>query len=626
MHASFSVAVSRRICRVLLVWAWVAALCALPLLGEDPPDYPVNPRPSGVSPLGDNRKAESAEDPFPSPFVKDEDLLFYSLDRSGEPNQPQMLPWSSYPVTRQNALILIIPEEVSGFSENYLRPAHIFSEVELPSISQVELEGPRIALDAALRLALTRNLDVQILRMEVDIQESRVRQARGEFDPTLEVSTRFEETNRPQNTQEFLGSGGNIFDPGIGTGEPRPFDESAIRFNMKLEGKTPTGLSYEVGTRLESVENSIQRDSEANLFRPEYTTFLGVTVTQPLLRDFGREVNLASARAAQKNKEVAMLEFRSTVLQIVSEVIKNYYDFILAYNEMRLRRLEAETLTLLAEQRKDQVERGLVSIRQLREIQARVGESLDKMLVAEQRFEEKRTEILRRISGDADPDFMRNFLPVGQLSDRVPGMVEERLYAEALALRPDYLQRLRELELDEIELGYVRNQAKSSLNLVGSTGLNGLGSDPYDAWERSVDQEFFEASVALVFQRPWNNATANARVREIQKRRIQSVLELRQIEHNTRFGIRAALSSVDRQKIRLSTAAEIRSYFQEELEEEQVLLEKGDRSIYDTLQFFSDLYEARVRELTVLTDLNKSLIDLWVLNGTLLEKIGIRLQ
>jgi len=80
---------------------------------------------------------------------------------------------------------------------------------------------------------------------------------------------------------------------------------------------------------------------------------------------------------------------------------------------------------------------------------------------------------------------------------------------------------------------------------------------------------------------------------------------------------------VRQQALRLRTAMELRSYYEEEVEAEQLLLEKGDRSIYETLQFFTDLSGARIRELQIVTDLNKALIDFYTVEGTLLERLGV---
>lgn len=577
-----------------------------------------------ITPIGPNTLLFPEETRFETPWVDDEDVFFSGMDGSGEPNRPEMRWLLRYPMNPPGGMVLMVPEAATNFVERYLRPSYIFSEVDPPNISDLELDGDPLTIGSAIRLALTRNMEVQIVQMETEIQDALVWQSRAEFDPVFETSIGFESLARPQNTQEFISSGGNpVLDPGTGTGEPRKFEDENQRYGLGFQGKMPSGLTYELEAQFDVIDNTLVRTSEANVFDPEYSTRFGLSLTQPLLRNASDEVNLSPIRVAQKNRELSELEFEAVTLRVVSEIIKNYYDLTFSYNEIRLRRLEVETLQLLVEQRREQVELGLVSVRQIREILAQLAESTDNLLLAEQRFNEKRQEILRAISSAGDADHNRNFVPRGQMPTVVPELDEDTIISRALERRVDYRRAMKELELDEIEIAFARNQSQAELNLVGTAGLNGLGETHYDALERSVGEPYADFTIALVYSRPWNNSRAKARVLELRRRRMQTVMELRQIEHITAFEVRKAVETLRQQELRLKTAIEIRRYFEEEVEEEQLLLEKGDRSIYDTLQFYSDLSDARIRELSIINDLNKSIIDLRVAEGTLLEELGI---
>lgn len=561
-----------------------------------------------------------------TPWVKRSDAEYRGIHESGEPNAPGLANVTRFAPQAEEVgerLMILIPEELDDFQEQFLRPAYLFPDIEPPSPSQLELDGPRLRLGQLLRLALSRNMEVQILRMESEVQEARVWQAMAEFDPVLEASVTWEDLNRPQNTQDFLSSGGSIFDPGVGTGEPRRFEEQNQRYNFRFTGKAITGATYELNTRVDRIRSTLTRTSEANIFDPEFTSRVGITITQPLARDAGRSINLAAIRVARKNEEISALEVQAKVLEVVSRIITAYIDLVFHYNEIRLSRLETEILQLLLVQREDQVERGLVSARQLREVQARLGEALDSLLQAEQRFEQRRREILRLAASSGDPDHNRNFIPVGQLRRDLPSLDEQELLANARGFRIDYLKAQRELEAIEIELGFVRNQKLSRLDLVATGGFNGLEGNAYRSLANGVGEPYPDFTIGLVFSRPWNNSRARGREIEVQRRRMQGVMEIRQLEHETAFQIRSALGSIEQLERRLEAAARIRGYFQEEVIEEELQLERGNRSIYDTLQFFGDLSSARIRELGIVAELNKALIQLYTADGSLLHRLGI---
>lgn len=573
--------------------------------------------------IGPNRMVFEEEETIPTAWVQEEDARYEGIEESGEPNRPEMSRVARYPLDNKGQLRLLLPEDALNFEEEFLRPAYIFSDIEPPSPTNLELDGDELSLSTVIRLALDRNMDVQIIRMEREVNDARLIQAMSDFDPVLEMSTTFEVLNRPQNTQEFISSGGSPLDPGVGTGEPRRFEDRNQRYGAKLSGKSITGTTYELDLRLDVLDNTLVRTSEANIYDPEYSTRMGVSITHPLARDSGKSINLAPVKIARKNREISELEIRAKLMDVVSELVTTYLDMIYDYNEIRLRKLEVETLQLLAIQRTEQVERGVVSVRQLREIQAQLGESLDRLLQAEQRFEGRRKNVLRLISSSGDPDHNRNFIPVGQMQDQLPDLVEEEYFKNALQYRADYLQAIRELELDEIELDYVKNQTLPRVDFVTSGGVNGLEGDAFKSFNSGFDEPYLDFTVGVVFSRPWNNSGAKARVREIRKRRMQSVMEIRKLEHETAFQIRTALSNLEQLKKRHEASSKIREYFQLEVKEEQLLLEKGNRSIYDTLQFFTDLSDAKTRELSILTEMNKALIQLYRVDGSLLDRLGI---
>ncbi len=576
-----------------------------------------------TSRIGPNQLVVEEEEAIPTAWVRPRDADYEGINASGEPNQPQIQRLARSPLDAKGRLQLLVPEDALNFEQEFLRPAYIFSEIEPPSPTNLELDGKALSLSSVIRLALERNMDVQIIRMEREVSDARLIQAMSDFDPVLELSSTFEVLNRPQNTQEFISSGGSPFDPGVGTEEPRKFEDRNQRYGARLAGKSVTGTTYELDLRLDVLDNTLVRTSDANIYDPEYSTRMGVSITHPLARDAGKSINLAPVKIARKNREISELEIRAKLMEVVSELMATYLDMIFDYNEIRLRKLEVETLQLLAIQRTEQVERGVVSVRQLREIQAQLGESLDRLLQAEQRFEGRRKNILRLISSSADPDHNRNFIPVGQMQDRLPSMEESEYFRNAMQYRADYLQAIRELELDEIELDYVKNQSLPRVDFVTSGGVNGLEGDAFKSFNSGFDEPYLDFTVGVVFSRPWNNSEAKARVREIRKRRMQSVMEIRKLEHETAFQIRSALSNLEQLKKRYEASAKIREYFQLEVEEEQLLLEKGNRSIYDTLQFYTDLSDAKTRELSILTEMNKSLVQLYTVDGSLLERLGI---
>lgn len=53
----------------------------------------------------------------------------------------------------------------------------------------------------------------------------------------------------------------------------------------EVEGKIPVGLTYAFNTKVDEIDNTLVQEDETSLFKPEYSAFVGLTLTQPLLKN-----------------------------------------------------------------------------------------------------------------------------------------------------------------------------------------------------------------------------------------------------------------------------------------------------------------------------------------------------
>ena len=72
------------------------------------------------------------------------------------------------------------------------------------------------------------------------------------------------------------------------------------------------------------------------LNEPFYTTRLGASVTQPLLRGFGTTVNLASVEQAKIDTKASQYELRGFVENLVAQIEETYWDYALAERQIEI--------------------------------------------------------------------------------------------------------------------------------------------------------------------------------------------------------------------------------------------------------------------------------------------------
>jgi hypothetical protein len=130
----------------------------------------------------------------------------------------------------------------------------------------------RLTVTDAIRLALKNNTDIEVEALNPAIQNDGIRQAWGAFSSGGVTSL-------PRNRQD-----------------PRVFEEENYRYKISLGGKSPLGTIYELKMETDSLANTLNRESPLALFTPEYTTFAGLVMTQPLLRDAGTKAGMAEIR------------------------------------------------------------------------------------------------------------------------------------------------------------------------------------------------------------------------------------------------------------------------------------------------------------------------------------------
>ena len=72
------------------------------------------------------------------------------------------------------------------------------------------------------------------------------------------------------------------------------------------------------------------------IFTSSYQPVLNFTLTQPLLRDFGTEVNLVKVRQAEKNEKIALLGVESKMLAVIRDVEIGYGTLFFAQQHVKV--------------------------------------------------------------------------------------------------------------------------------------------------------------------------------------------------------------------------------------------------------------------------------------------------
>lgn len=182
--------------------------------------------------------------------------------------------------------------------------------VELPTSPEARNKKIyKLSLREAILLALRYNPNIQNAELDRIIQHYQLRLAHNEFE-----------------LQYALGASGTIQKStynGVGSDT-----SSSVIASPELDLKTKLGTQASL-----SIDNNVGLNNT-------YNPVLNLTVTQPLLRGFGRAANEAGLLDALDNEWLAKLNLQQSVVDQITQVITSYRNLILSANNLQNQRLQ----------------------------------------------------------------------------------------------------------------------------------------------------------------------------------------------------------------------------------------------------------------------------------------------
>jgi outer membrane protein TolC len=486
-----------------------------------------------------------------------------------------------------------------------------------------QLRPVRLSMRQVLAGVLAKSLDLKINELDIQIAESRIDAAWAAFDPVFQLGGSLQDSRIAQNAQEYVQTGG-LFIP---LSEPNIFRQRNLMGETGLAWRIPTGTTVELFTRAGSFLNDLNRQSPPALFSPERAATVGMSLTQPLLRDFGFSANLAEVRVSRLNARIADLEWQQKLMEVVAGVMREYYALCFVTENIEVRRgVLAFAQTLLHENER-QREEGVGGLAEVEEAKVGVAMAREEVVTAMGQAIERQRALKTQLLSVAQEAQAMLFVP----SDTLPPAItfrstRSRCLAEALAARPDHLRLLEDAEKQDVILKFARNQALPRLDLKATLGASGLAGGMGAAYNRVLDRQGYNASVGFEFSMPLGNRAAKANRDVAEARKEQAVMAVARSEMHVVAEVEEALGLLQAAAARLSYTRESVAAADLLLAAEQKRFKQGVARSFDVLRARRQVADARSRELAALADWNAAHVVLHARTGSLLEHAGLRLD
>ena len=465
-----------------------------------------------------------------------------------------------------------------------------------------------MTLEECLQRAVKANRVLQSSVYEVDIAEANLEAARADRSPALVASGDLQDNQRRNTVEQELSQLNSIF------------DERNQRYSAALEAPIPLGGEARLGLRASELTNNLTRGENRKPFEPEYVTFAGISLTQPLLKDAGRVGARSQIEVARVLAERSGQALRRQKMSTVALTESAFWDVVLAQREVSERRKSVAISEKLVADNRERVELGKMSDLEIFQAEAGVALRRTRLYQAEQKllnFQNRLSSILARKANR----------PV-EVEDREPAIEPQlppldQALSDALSLHPDYVHQKLVVEEEGVRLLYAKNQSYPELNLLASYGFNGLGDSYGNSVDDLSDSDFDSWSVGVTLRIPWGGGGAAKRFRAAEIRKMQALNDLKGIEIEVFNSIRTAHNKAASSREVIKDFRTVVDYNLKVLKSEQDRLGQGKSNSRRVLQVEEDLTEARIAALEAAVDHRKALIEMRLTDGTLLRHHGM---
>ncbi|MDY6802237.1 MAG: TolC family protein [Cyanobacteriota bacterium] len=484
---------------------------------------------------------------------------------------------------RNSAADLLANGSTSGRETNKNRS----EEVLETSAESEQNAGIVITLNDAILLALENNRNLKNQYLDRIVDRDRLEVAEDIFSPNFTPEASLQIDGRDNNILPFPNSGGLNLSTDV---------------DLRLPNGATITLNWNTNSRLEGSENAFNSIGQN----------LGVTLTQPLLRGAGSEINRLPIKIARLQETNNVLQLKSTVIDTVTNVIKTYRGLVQSQQQLEIQEKALENARERLERTELLIELGRIARVEAVSIQQEISGAELAVLRARSNLASQKLSLVQIL------DIERQIEVVAEDFTEVetPSLNLEEITQLALLNQPSYLQEQIAIERAELDMLEAEDALRWKLDL--SAGYNNAINT---VTETSGD---FLAGINLS-QEFGNMKERKLQLKESQIGLIQAqnnLLEARQsLEIDVVNAVRDVTLSL--QEVKLARQATELAEELLKIEEDKLKFGVGNVRAQDVVDAQERVVGARNAELNAKIDYQNSLTDLSQILGTTLDELGI---
>ena len=491
-------------------------------------------------------------------------------------------------------------------------------EASVPAEASVT-QTVTLTLPQVIQFVVQSNRDLKNAGLDRVVQRQELKEVESSFDPrftptvTIGINRALSSSSRPTSTvlvpssvssptttqSSFLGSGSGRSDPLGDSQRDSPSETLRERFTNRTTFNSSTQLQAQLNTRI---------GTQFRLSSDPLSDFpLSLTISQPLLRGFGKAVNEAPVKVARLTDTKSSLALRQTLIDKITETIIAYRTL---YERQELVRIQEVSLA----NKRYQLEVTTALVKAGRKARADLVDSAQSIADGERQLIDAKNQLALANSILLRLMDTPKTLIVQISSDSMEGLIQAAI-ARAQSLDPtallniayrnrsNYLQAKLDIETETLSLLSAQDNKRWGLDLQSSTSL-GTSS---------------QTSAGLVLSREFGNQRLET---EVQRRQIgiqKNRNRFNQLTEIIKTELSDQLKTISATQQQIAAAQQASELAKQQLAIAQERFKRGKIDIFEVTQKEDTLTTARNNELTARLDFWLSIVQLDRILGTTLN-------
>ncbi len=533
---------------------------------------------------------------------------------------------------------VIIAQETDSASPEQAQQSDSDSLPPLPlsPIEKAEKDGTalRVSLQDLTKMALQYNLDIAIQDTNEQLNQQRILQQYGSYDPQLTAQLSFN-SRKNANTSQF--------------------DYSSEAFNKNDTAQWTFSFTQPVksGGSLTAQWNSNRSESNSNsaVFNPRYNSTVSVQFKQPLWRNLRIDSNRSNIKLANLDLETSDSQFKQKVTDIIANIQNSYWDLVAAIRNYEIRRDSVELAQTNLRDNRKKVEVGTLAPIEVTDAEANVASREVDLIGAEETILRSENTLRSLISNDRNSEIWGKVIVPTDAPDFEEYKVDISTAIEtALKNRPELEQAAINLRQMDIRQRLNENNRKWQVDLTaelgssGTAGPQGCQKDPIsgecrtgldgkpilltppalvggigNSYKTMFTEGFTNWQVAFQVTVPLRNRSLDAQIAQQRIQKQQELMTIRKTEQTIQVDVRNAIQALETNRKQVETAEVARKLAEERLRGEEKRFNAGLSQNYLVLQRQNEVSSAQYQELQALIRYKQAVITLQKAMYTLIE-------